>query len=68
MMSAVECRERASAASALADSVTDAALKAEHMAVAASWSALAVVADWQDVMDAKINGDRLGVLSPARQT
>jgi hypothetical protein len=48
--------------------MTDAALKAELMAMSASWSALAVVADWQDVMDAKINGDRPGVLSSVRQT
>jgi hypothetical protein len=68
MMSAAQCRERSSAAFDLADSVTDGALKAELMAISANWSALAVVADWQDVMDAKVNGDRHGASSCAPQT
>jgi len=68
MMSAGECRERSNAASDLADSVSDGALKTELMAISANWSALAVVAAWQDVMDAQINSDRHGRPSPAQQT
>jgi hypothetical protein len=60
MMSAADCRERSSAASDLADSTSDGALKTELMAISANWSALAVVADWQDAMDAKIDRDRPG--------
>jgi hypothetical protein len=58
MLSAAECRAKAAAALASASALPDAAYRRHFEAVAREWTALALTADVQEVMQARLM-DRL---------